>query len=1078
MKRPGIRRHVRSAHATPFRRIVWMLLLNGVIARTAAVAAEPLLEDNFEDIAQWSVIASEGVRAELAPADGPDGRALRLDFDFQRGSGFCVVRRQVELELPENYRFSFSLRAQAPDNNFEFKLVDDSGENVWWVNRRDFQFPSDWTTIAYKARHFRFAWGPSGGRPLNRLGAIEFAVAAGSGGKGSIWIDSLVLEPATKPRPPTEEPLVSFSSAAADQTADPRPLAAGGQLDWRSAPTDPSPRLAIDFRQVREFGGLVIDWDADDHATDYDVAISDDQTHWETAASMRGSNGGLDYIPMPDGEARHVRISVLATSRNRGVGLRRIQIRDLAFSQSANAVFQNIARETKPGLYPRNLLGRQTFWTVVGVPGDTKEALFDTCGALEVDRGSFRIEPFLFTDRRLITWADAETEQRLTDDYLPVPIVRWRTEPLSLEITAFADGPPGASVLLARYRVHNRSDERRSGSLALAIRPFQVLPPWQELNITGGVTRVDSIARNGRRVVVNDDKVIAPWTEPTAFGASTFARGDVVDDLLQNALPDDDVITDPHGFASAALSYAFDLGPGETRTVVLAVPFHAESDLPEPPESDAQAESRFDSRLRSTCDAWRRELNRATLDLPPSASRMVNTFKATQAYILINADGPAIQPGSRTYERSWMRDGALTSAALLSTGHADKVKTFLEWYGKYQYPNGKIPCVVDHRGPDPVDEHDSTGQFIYALLNYYRFTGDRPFLEAHFPQVVAGVDYLESLRNQRLTEPYRTGPPLQRACYGLVPESISHEGYSAKPMHSYWDSFFVVRGLKDAATIAGLLDRTDLESRFADLRDAYRKSLYDSMRLAMRVKQIDYIPGCVELGDFDATSTAIGIFPCGELGLAPEPQLGNTFSRYHRFFRQRRDGEIEWEAYTPYEVRLVGTFVRLGQPQHAHELLRFFLNDQQPAGWNQWAEVVWRDRDHPGYIGDVPHTWVGSDYLNAVRSLFVYERESDQALVIAAGVLPEWINTPEGVKVSRFPTEYGLLTYSLAVDSGRTVLDLRGEALRPPGGIILESALPGPIRAVTCDGRAHSRFTDREVHLDTSPSHVVIEHGP
>ena len=56
------------------------------------------------------------------------------------------------------------------------------------------------------------------------------------------------------------------------------------------------------------------------------------------------------------------------------------------------------------------------------------------------------------------------------------------------------------------------------------------------------------------------------------------------------------------------------------------------------------------------------------------------------------------------------------------------------------------------------------------------------------------------------------------------------------------------------------------------------------------------------------------------------------------------------------------------------------------AGWNHWAEVVWRDPRTPRFIGDMPHTWVGSDFIRAARSLFVYEREADQALVIGAGI--------------------------------------------------------------------------------------------
>jgi len=486
-------------------------------------------------------------------------------------------------------------------------------------------------------------------------------------------------------------------------------------------------------------------------------------------------------------------------------------------------------------------------------------------------------------------------------------------------------------------------------------------------------------------------------------------------------------------------------------------------------------EAAFDARYRSVCDGWRTELNRVKLSLPPSGRKLVDTFRSTQGYILINADGPAIQPGSRSYERSWIRDGAMTSTALLTTGHAEQVRAYLEWFARHQYPDGKVPCVVDARGPDPVPEHDSTGELIYALLKYYRFTRDKAFLEAHLDHVVKGVDYLESLRNQRCTDEYRQGPPLRRACYGLVPESISHEGYSAKPMHSYWDCFFTLRGLEDATTIAKILGRPELEARFAALRDAFRQSLHDSLVLAMETHGIDYIPGCVELGDFDATSTTIAVFPCGLMGFLPEPQLTNTFERYWTFFCQRRDGQLEWENYTPYELRMVGTFVRLGRPERARALLDFFLRDQRPAGWNHWAEVVWRDPDTPRFIGDMPHTWVGSDYINAVRSMFVHEREADNALVLAGAVAPEWLDGP-GVAVDGFLTEYGAISYTLTRESGRTVLAAQGRLDPACARIEFCCPAPSPIRSVQLNGRPHEAFAADRITLPPAlPVEVIVE---
>ena len=65
--------------------------------------------------------------------------------------------------------------------------------------------------------------------------------------------------------------------------------------------------------------------------------------------------------------------------------------------------------------------------------------------------------------------------------------------------------------------------------------------------------------------------------------------------------------------------------------------------------------------------------------------------------------------------------------------------------------------------------------------------------------------------------------------------------------------------------------------------------------------------------------------------------------------------------------------------------------DRRPAAWNQWPEISWRDLRSPGHLGDVPHAWIGAEYVLAVLSAFAYERPGDAALVIAAGVSEAWL---------------------------------------------------------------------------------------
>ena len=212
---------------------------------------------------------------------------------------------------------------------------------------------------------------------------------------------------------------------------------------------------------------------------------------------------------------------------------------------------------------------------------------------------------------------------------------------------------------------------------------------------------------------------------------------------------------------------------------------------------------------------WDAENYATAYQVQISELKLVHTLKSTLAYILINHDGPAIQPGSRNYSRSWIWDGALTSAALLEMGYTEEVRDFIKWYARHQFADGKIPCCVDHRGPNPVAEHDSHGEFIYLLMDYYRHTRDVGLLNQMWPQAVKAVEYIDSLRQQRLSETFKT--PEKQPFYGIMPESISHEGYASRPVHAYWDDFWTLRGLKDTASMATIIGDEERDAHFAGL---------------------------------------------------------------------------------------------------------------------------------------------------------------------------------------------------------------------------------------------------------------------
>ncbi|HSN89510.1 MAG TPA: discoidin domain-containing protein, partial [Thermoanaerobaculia bacterium] len=662
----------------------------------------------------------------------------------------------------------------APVNNLEFKLVDPSGDNVWWVNRRNFEFPREWTQIRLKKRHIQFAWGPAGGGEIRDVAALELAITAGTGGKGTVFLDDLTLRPLPPAKPYDRTPRIVASAES----------------------------LSMDFLEAREYGGLVIDWGSGPHASRYEVQISDDGGDWKTVRSVEGSNraqGGKDYLFLPETESRHLRLRFLE-----GSGKPAIDVKPLEWASSKETFFAAIAKDAPRGAYPRWLTGEQSYWTVVGIPRDTPEGLFNEEGMLESGKGGFSVEPFLLQDGRLVTWNDVKKTPSLAGGYLPIPSVTWESGDLSLDVTAYATGKPGSSVLRARYRVRNRGDREARPRLFVAIRPFQVNPSWQFLgNPPGGTATIRKIAFDGSLTV--DGKRISTSVPPSAFGASTFDQGSIVEHL--RSLPGRTRVSDPFGHASAALAWDLVIPGGEARDVEVAIPLHEASS----PEASGT--------LDDAVAAWRSELDRVDIRVP-AAEDLVRTFKSTLAYILINQDGPAIQPGSRSYERSWIRDGALTATSMLRLEHGDDARAFLAWYAPFQFANGKVPCCVDYRGADPVPENDSHGELIHLAAQVHRFTGDRESITRIWPNIEKAVGYIEELRQQRRTAEYRT--PEKLPYFGLLPESISHEGYSDKPVHSYWDDFFALRGLKDAADLARAMGKTEQAAQWARIRDEFR----------------------------------------------------------------------------------------------------------------------------------------------------------------------------------------------------------------------------------------------------------------
>ncbi|KAG1255174.1 hypothetical protein G6F68_010501 [Rhizopus microsporus] len=228
----------------------------------------------------------------------------------------------------------------------------------------------------------------------------------------------------------------------------------------------------------------------------------------------------------------------------------------------------------------------------------------------------------------------------------------------------------------------------------------------------------------------------------------------------------------------------------------------------------------------------------------------------------------------------------------------------------------------------------------------------------------------------------------------------------------------------------------------------------------MAWKGIDFIPSSADLGDGDPTGVSIALDPTGAQSVLPADALRTTFARYLEDVRKRNQPGALY-AYTPYEIRNVLSYVHLGQPEAADELLQGLLHDRRPLEWQVLAEVVHSRLRFPRYLGDMPHTWIGAEYGRTLFGMLM--REDDDALSLLPGTPPSWV-AGDGLSVERLPTAYGTLQMQARQRDGALVVTL-GDGLRNGTAVKVwwpQRTIPKVVRV---DGRPVADFDAEGVRL-------------
>ncbi|MFH1367608.1 MAG: discoidin domain-containing protein [Elusimicrobiota bacterium] len=728
--------------------------------------------------------------------------------------------------------------------------------------------------------------------------------------------------------------------------------------------------------------------------------------------------------------------------------------------------YQMTANMYSPGYFPLWLNDKQDYWTVVGTEDSFNESLLSSKGLIGSYTNGFSVIPFLYLNNELVNFTDADISLALEDNYLPIPSVTWKCKGVEYSEKLFGYGGKDNASTYIICTLKNLSSKAAAGKYILSVRPIEVNPPWMH----GGMTVISAInsKENGNKIEINSNKGIIALSKPDTFGAKAFKDEDLLFGLIKGELSGKESVSDPAGSASAALSYEFSLAAGEEKEYLFILPLDGNINSAKIPSREE-----FMRDYAQAKALWQKRLNMIEINIPEPG--IMDVLRSNIAYILIHRDGAALQPGSRSYERSWIRDGAFIQAALLRATEPEFAKQYLEWLAGTQTPDGEIPCILDSKTGKLVDyaknwrEYDASGEYVWAIYDYYSFTKDKEFLKKIFPTVEKALKFIEKLRAEMSDVRY-AGTPM----FGILPKNQSHEGYLDNPQQSLFDDFLSLKAWKEAQPLAKIAGRAELIPWMLKEEDDFRNCLLKDISIVQNQKNIRYIPASIGLAEFDAIGMSIMLFPTFEYRYLDMDNITYMLNRYYQdefYKRLTAKGPVE---FSPYEIRGAQSFFMLGEKEKGLNLVRYVFKGLRPKEWNHWSEVIPRDPTAPVYLGDMPHSWIGSIYINVIRCMFVYEDDYDRQLVMGSGIDEKWLEG-NGISVKNLPTYYGKLSYSMKKEGGVIKVAFTGKLENPVNGFVLRNpANNKDIREVKVNGKKWEKFTKDTITFSKLPSSVEI----
>lgn len=652
-------------------------------------------------------------------------------------------------------------------------------------------------------------------------------------------------------------------------------------------------------------------------------------------------------------------------------------------------------------------------WTITGSPGSRHLAFVDPTGAIQPRRDGYSVHFFVYDrDKHRLYSPLLHNVRARTFFDSGATSIEWQAEETEYLQTVCASPQTCYSGVFVR----NRSRQDRHISVFVAVVPYQVIGPMQ----VRADVRFDA---DSRSILVGGKVCLAADMKPSAAGATSGEDGCDITGYIRNGVLPAGVSARGMlaNLSSGAMRFDMSLNAGYGRYLRFAMPM---TDVA-PGHLRPLRREAFARAFEEAGNAWDERLGRVGLWVPDR--RVMGCWESCLAYLVMLSGDGTPKPGPARYRSFWVRDAAYMADALYYAGQQELIPPALAQIRAMQLPSGGfLPKTKAARD----DELDAPGEAIYALVQQYRRTGDMRWLRDVWPGILSACRYIRAKRV--------TGS-------GILPASVSAEDLGRGDQQHYWDDFWCVRGLRDAAFAARKLGKARDAAWIEAEADSLLRATLASVRRVMAPQSAPhYIPnGPQDLASSAmARGTSCALWPCAVLD-PTDALTRDSFDCYWRMWIAPSDGGFVHKGhYWPYAgLDLAQGYLMLGQRERAWKMLDWTLDHDPTHGFYSWPEGM-STKDGGLAEGDMPHGWMCAAYVSLVRNMLV--RESGRDLVLLSGVPRQWLKPGALISVRHFPTEFGTVSYSVEVSQNGLKLQFSGA--KP--AVVCRVILPGNREAV------------------------------